>query len=44
MVDFPAHGKDVNLKVLYFIYEKDKRNIARLKNFFWKDSYDHLDI
>ncbi|XTI85552.1 hypothetical protein V2W45_1231971, partial [Cenococcum geophilum] len=34
----------VNLKVLHFVYEKDKVNIARLKNFFWKNSCDRLDI
>ena len=34
----------VNLEVLYFIYEKDEENIARLKNFFRKNSCDRLDI
>jgi len=34
----------VNLKVLHFVCEKDKGNIARLKNFFWKNGCDRLDI
>ncbi|OCK96882.1 uncharacterized protein K441DRAFT_549199, partial [Cenococcum geophilum 1.58] len=34
----------VNLKVLHFICEKDKVNIARLKNFFRKNGCDRLNI
>ena len=34
----------VNLEVLHFVCKKDEGNVVRLKNFFWKNGYNRLDI